>query len=89
MTIKCHFDGKVFIPDEPVDLPAGANLDMHIESQESGYAPGVLPHQGRGTVAEVLASGAIGGWAHRSELVDGRAFVDQLRADRRRRRSAS
>jgi hypothetical protein len=22
-TIRVHFDGKVFVPDEPVDLPAG------------------------------------------------------------------
>jgi hypothetical protein len=30
-TINAHFDGKVFVPDEPVDLPVGAHLRVHVE----------------------------------------------------------
>jgi len=27
--IKAHFDGKVFIPDEPVDLPENCEVTVH------------------------------------------------------------
>jgi len=27
-TIRAHFDGKVFVPDEPVDLAAGASVTV-------------------------------------------------------------
>lgn len=30
-TINAHFDGKVFVPDEPVDFPVGAQLRVHVE----------------------------------------------------------
>jgi hypothetical protein len=32
MTIKAHFDGKVFVPDEPVDLPADREVVLRVES---------------------------------------------------------
>ena len=34
-TIRAHFDGKVFVPDEPVDLPTGQSVDISLgeESQ--------------------------------------------------------
>ena len=31
VAIRGHFDGKVFIPDEPVDLPANRPLVLHVE----------------------------------------------------------
>ena len=31
VAIKGHFDGKVFVPDEPVDLPRGQTLVWHVE----------------------------------------------------------
>ncbi len=33
-TIRAHFDGKVFVPDEPVDLPAGQPLELSVRSVE-------------------------------------------------------
>jgi hypothetical protein len=30
-TIAAHFDGKVIVPDGPVDLPAGQRLTVRIE----------------------------------------------------------
>ena len=33
--IKAHFDGKVLVPDEPVDLPLGKALIVKIEEAES------------------------------------------------------
>jgi len=31
--VRAHFDGKVIVPDEPVDLPVGQELEaeLHIE----------------------------------------------------------
>ena len=29
--IRAHFDGKVIVPDEPVDLPPNTVLDLRIE----------------------------------------------------------
>jgi hypothetical protein len=29
-TIKAHFDGKVFVPDEPVDVPAGQPVTIQV-----------------------------------------------------------
>jgi len=30
VTIKAHFDGKVIVPDEPVDLPVGRWLEVQV-----------------------------------------------------------
>ena len=32
-TIRAHFDGKVIVPDEPVDLPANQPLTIHVQEQ--------------------------------------------------------
>lgn len=29
--IRAHFDGKVIVPDEPVQLPIGQPLRLHLE----------------------------------------------------------
>ncbi len=34
-TITAHFDGKVIVPDEPVQLPVGQPLRLHLELAES------------------------------------------------------
>jgi hypothetical protein len=31
IAIKAHFDGKVLVPDEPVELPKGTPLVVHVE----------------------------------------------------------
>jgi hypothetical protein len=31
MTIKAHFDGKVFVPDEPVNLPPNQRVVFYVE----------------------------------------------------------
>lgn len=33
-TIRAHFDGKVIVPDEPVQLPVGEPLHIHLEWTE-------------------------------------------------------
>jgi hypothetical protein len=30
MTLKAHFDGKVLVPDEPVDLPVNCALEVSV-----------------------------------------------------------
>ncbi|MGB7156929.1 MAG: hypothetical protein WBD40_02615 [Tepidisphaeraceae bacterium] len=31
VAIKGHFDGKVIVPDEPLDLPANQRLLVHVQ----------------------------------------------------------
>lgn len=31
-TIAAHYDGKVIVPDEPVQLPVGQPLRVHLEA---------------------------------------------------------
>ena len=40
IVIKAHFDGKVIVPDEPVDLPVGESIvaELRLSSQENRRA---------------------------------------------------
>ena len=41
MTIlKAHFDGRVLVPDEPVDLPADTALELEVK-RTNGFSPEV------------------------------------------------
>jgi len=31
MTLRAHFDGKVLVPDEPVDLPVNCALEVELK----------------------------------------------------------
>jgi len=31
MTLRAHFDGKVLVPDEPVDLPVSCALEVEVK----------------------------------------------------------
>jgi hypothetical protein len=33
MTIKAHFDGKVIVPDEPLDLPVNQKLRLEVVAE--------------------------------------------------------
>ena len=35
MSIDAHFDGEVFIPDSPVDLPVGQKVRVEIQAIET------------------------------------------------------
>src|SRR5262245_39201439 len=47
MTIRAHFDGKVLVPEEPLDLPIGQSLELELkqspEVDHSAVPPGELP----------------------------------------------
>ena len=38
LTIKAHFDGKVIVPDEPVDLPVDQPLEIDLRTLSEGDA---------------------------------------------------
>ncbi len=46
-TIRAHFDGKVFVPDEPVDLPVGQHVNIPVMPKGQAIPP---PPEG-GTLA--------------------------------------
>jgi hypothetical protein len=37
--LKAHFDGKVLVPDEPVNLPQNCALRVQVEPIEEGEKP--------------------------------------------------
>jgi hypothetical protein len=37
--IKGHFDGKVFVPDEPVNVPTNRPLVLHVELEPTEGTP--------------------------------------------------
>ncbi len=50
-SIRAHFDGKVFVPDEPVNVPEGTPAQVVvIPTVENGQ-----PASGRKTLAELVA----------------------------------
>jgi hypothetical protein len=44
MTVKARFDGRVFIPHSPVDLPAGCEVEIAL-------TPPTLPASAEGSLA--------------------------------------
>jgi hypothetical protein len=39
--LKAHFDGKVLVPDEPVDLPVNCALEVHVQPVSHPTIPGL------------------------------------------------
>ena len=37
--LRAHFDGRVLVPDEPVDLPQGRTLEIQVREVEPGTHP--------------------------------------------------
>ena len=44
-SIRAHFDGKVFIPDEPVGLPPNAPVRLVLVTESDGDQPSLDPFQ--------------------------------------------
>jgi hypothetical protein len=40
-TIRAHYDGKSFVPDEPVTLPPNAAVTLHVDSDDSSVSPAI------------------------------------------------
>ncbi len=41
--IKAHFDGKVIVPDEPLDLPRGQRVTVHVDIDAAASSEGIEP----------------------------------------------
>jgi len=54
-TLKAHFDGKVLVPDEAVNLPLNCPLELHIRPVSTASAASESPN-GSGTALRRLAS---------------------------------
>lgn len=43
--LKAHFDGKVLVPHEPVNLSVGCALELHVEPVPRGKASSVSSNE--------------------------------------------
>jgi len=74
MTIKAHFDGKVLVPDEPVNLETNQKVEITIQpltaqEEEKKYITG----------EELAKSEIVGMWADRKDIKDNLEFARELR----------
>lgn len=82
VTIKAHFDGKTIVPDEPVSLPEGTALTVHVEPT---VAEGKSDREKHMTMGELLDSGFVGMWKDRDDIKDSLEYARQLRERAQRR----
>jgi hypothetical protein len=54
VTIKAHYDGKVIVPDEPVDLPINQPLSVQLQPTPSEVAA-PAPDRAREAVDRLVA----------------------------------
>ena len=80
ITFKGHFDGKVIVPDEPVDLPKGSRIAFSLDGSEMDRPENPM------TAEELAKSPFVGLWANRSDIRDSLEFASQLRERSNRRR---
>ena len=64
MTVSAHFDGKVIVPDEPLNLPPNQALILQIETVGSHIAPE------QESVLSWLAANSVEGDALPADLAD-------------------
>jgi hypothetical protein len=50
VAITGHFDGKVIVPDEPIDLPRGQRLLVHIEPAPKAQSETIQPGSAKGQI---------------------------------------
>ena len=76
MKIQCHFDGKVLVPDEPLDLPVNQPLSVNVVADATiiGSSTGKTM-----TGRELAKSRVVGIWAKRADIGDSTKFARALR----------
>jgi hypothetical protein len=57
--VTAHFDGKVIVPDEPVQLPVGAPLRIAVELQELGQVVDKVQKQDSEAASEPRFAGLL------------------------------
>jgi hypothetical protein len=50
VAITGHFDGKVIVPDGPIDLPPGQRLLVHIEPAPKAQSQIIQPGSAKGQI---------------------------------------
>jgi len=75
MTITAKFNGKTFVPDEPVKLSQGERVVLKVFRDVTIIGPAT----GGSTVQDWADSGIIGAWAHRKDIKNSAAFARKLR----------
>jgi len=75
ITIKGHFDGKVIVPDEPVDLAAGDRVVVRIETDPIPQA-GIT---GAELARRIAAMDLAPLWADQFEMNNPADYVNKLR----------
>jgi hypothetical protein len=79
MTVSAHFDGRVFVPDGPVDLPVGHRVRLVPEVDAGPELDGATPEARDFCAAHALA-GPVGqlrqlAFEHMSGLTDTRLWL--------------
>jgi hypothetical protein len=74
--VRCHFDGKVFVPAEPVDAPAGTPAEAAF-TELSDERPGTNS-EARGTMRDLLTADATG-WLDALRDRDTLEFAAEIR----------
>jgi hypothetical protein len=72
MTIKARFDGKVLVPDEPLDLRKDQRVEVDVRPLQPGDEDGM-------TAGELATGEWVGAWAHRDDITDSTEYVRELR----------
>ena len=57
-TIRAHFDGRVIVPDEPVDIPVDVPMEVQVTVTDSGTA--TSPEARRAAIDRVLSRAVSG-----------------------------
>jgi hypothetical protein len=72
MTVKAHFDGKVLVPDEPLDLAKDQKVELTIQ-------PLPVEPTKHMTCAELASGEWVGAWADRTDITDSTEFANEIR----------
>jgi hypothetical protein len=72
MTIKARFDGKVLVPDEPLNLQKDQRVEVDVRPLHAGEEAGM-------TARELATGEWVGAWAHRDDITDSTEYVRELR----------
>jgi len=70
-TFKAHFDGTVFVPDEPVDVPVNQSVTVQLDMR--------VPPEKSITGVELAKSGFAGLWKDRTDIGDSVEYARKLR----------
>jgi hypothetical protein len=73
MTVKAHYDGKVFVPDEEVDLPKDQQVLLEIQGTTGEAEQKPL------TAGELATGEWVGAWADRTDITDSTEFINEIR----------